>query len=186
MIRFTHISIQLEKIIVCRWMFKFTTYLWYCINGCKYLPSKIHHVLCNRRVSQSFVVDRQPIAGEGDVSCSTMVNKGMFCPSFDIKYTWFWTIVIQRKTPPQKCCHTTDGLSPVSLWMFAVSTAVCYVQCCCSIPTFTSSHFGLTVNMHVAGGHDGRVLVYRFWPKAKIWTYLPTITWHVQHWHKIV
>jgi hypothetical protein len=123
---------------------------------------------------------------EGDVSCSTMVNKGMYCPSFDIKYTWIWTIVIQWKTPPQKCCHTTDGISPVSLWMFAVSTAVCCVQCCCPIPTFTSSHFGLTVNMYVAGGLDDRMPVYSFWPKANIWTFFPTIARHVQHWHKIV
>jgi len=124
--------------------------------------------------------------GKGDVSCNTMVNKGMYCPSFDIKYTRFWTIVIQKETPPQKCCHTTDGISPFSLRMFAMSTVVCCVQCCCCIQTFTSPHFGLTVNMHVDDGSDGRVLVYRFWPKANILTYFPTVTRHVRHWHEIV
>jgi hypothetical protein len=123
---------------------------------------------------------------EGDVSCSTMVNKGMYCHSFAIKYTRFWTIVIQKETPPQKCCHTTDGISPFSLSMFIVSTAVCCVQCCYCIQTFTSPNFGLTVNMYEDGGSDGRMLVYSFWPKANILTYFPTITRHVHHWHKIV
>jgi hypothetical protein len=118
-----------------------------------------------------------------DVSFSTMVNKGMYYPSFDIKYTRFWTIVIQRETPALKCCHTTDGISTFSLWMFAMSTVVCCVQCCCCIQTFTSPHFGLTVNMHGDGEFDHRVLVYSFWPKANILTYFPTITRHV---HKIV
>jgi hypothetical protein len=125
--------------------------------------------------------------GEGDVPCSTMVNKGMYCPGFDIKYTRFWTIAIQKETTPQKCCHTTDGISPFILWMFAVSTVVCCAQFCCCIQTFTSPHFGLTVNMHGHGGSDGgRVLVYSFWPKANILTYFPTTTRHVRHWHKIV
>jgi len=93
----------------------------------------------------------------------------------------------ERDTPPQqKCCHTTDGISPFSLWMFAVSTVVCCVQCCCCIQTFTSPHFGFIVNMHGDGKPDRRVLVYSFWPKANFLTYFPTITRHVHHWHKIV
>jgi hypothetical protein len=124
--------------------------------------------------------------GEVDVSFITLVNKGMYCSSFDIKYTQFWTIVILREAHPQKCCHTTDGISPFSLWMFAVSTVVCCIQCCSCIQTFTSPHFGWTVNMHGDGGPDRLVLVYVFWPKAYILTFFPTITWHVRHWHKIV
>jgi len=111
----------------------------------------------------------------------------MYCPSFDIKCTRFWTIAILKETyPPQKCCHTTDGILPFSLWMFAVSTAVCCVQCCCCIQTFTSPHFSLTVNMHGDGRPDRRVLVYSFRPTANILTYFPTITRHVHHWHKTV
>ena len=170
-------------------MFNFRTFLRYCVNGCKYVLSKRYHVWCGSLVSENsnraVSLTGSRLLGEGDVSCSTVVNKGLYCPSFDIKYTRFWTIVVQKETPPQKCCHTTDGISPFSPWMFAVST-VCCVQCCCCIQTFTSPHFGLTVNMHGDGGSDGRVLFYSFWPKANILTYFPTITWHVHHWHKIV
>jgi hypothetical protein len=140
MIHYTHISILLEKIIFCTYMFIFGTFFHGTVSmvASAYFPKdfmfgtivSFHRVvteLCRWQATDSCGM-------EGDVSFSTMVNKGMYCPSFDIKYMRFWTIVIQRGTPALKCCNTTDGISAFSLWMFAVSTVVCCVHCCFLCP----------------------------------------------------